>query len=599
MFWGRGALAKTDAKRSNKLQHKSQEISALAEQNRHLLHRIHCLNNINAFSQNAAKPGPVRNVLLDAVSTALEISHSAKGSIQLCNPDKTELTVVVAEGKGSDKLIGQTTPICGNPSVAGYVATTGETVVVIKNTDWSDLPRQGSDRYTSRSFLTVPMVVDGETVGVLSVTEPTGNDSYDPVDAKYLFDLAEIVGSAVTTHREQQEVKAFNAELRRQLEHALAELDGVEDRLSGLKTYSETIIQNTSLGLLIFNDNLDILFANQRATAMLNINTGGAKTSCLSSSIRIATPENWAETLTSAVRHGRSVELYPVVVEGNENESPQLLRLLASPVRNDAGEPVASILAIEDATTQAMQQREQVISERHVATGKLVSRVAHELNNPLDGILRFVNLSIQCCPEDTRVRDYLKESKKGLERMVALIADLLVFSRKKPNPKQDSEDCNELIREAVKSMSLRAADTNVQVRLDLSPQLPAFRCGSLYQVFTNLLKNALDALPHGGQIEIQSQLDGNELVISFTDNGIGIPANLIDRIFDPFFTTKESHKGTGLGLAICHDIVATLNGRINVESTENVGSTFSVHVSPANVHTHLSQDFGTPPGGVL
>ena len=126
----------------------------------------------------------------------------------------------------------------------------------------------------------------------------------------------------------------------------------------------------------------------------------------------------------------------------------------------------------------------------------------------------------------------------------------------------------------------------VEVQLDLDPALPSTRGngGRLQQVFVNLLLNARDAMPKGGQIDVKTFREDSQLVVEVKDNGGGIPRENIKQIYDPFFTTKEVGKGTGLGLSVSYGIIQEHSGRINVKSHVGEGTTFTLHFPIKRVH---------------
>jgi len=222
--------------------------------------------------------------------------------------------------------------------------------------------------------------------------------------------------------------------------------------------------------------------------------------------------------------------------------------------------------------------------ERLATLGKLASKVAHELNNPMDGILRYINLTIRIAEKENleKAREYLMHCRQGLMRMVQIVSELLEFSR---NTYISSErvKIEQLIEDAIKTMEKKAETSGVQILSSYTPGTPKIISGNLFQVFCNLIKNALDAMPDGGQLNISTRLaTDNTIVIEFRDTGVGFSPADAKVIFQPFFTTKDRGKGTGLGLAICKDIIERYNGQITAESAQNGGSKFTVYLPAAH-----------------
>lgn len=257
--------------------------------------------------------------------------------------------------------------------------------------------------------------------------------------------------------------------------------------------------------------------------------------------------------------------------------SPRRLNLTISAVRETSGgKVVGGLLAVEDVTRlrQVEQQLEEL--ERLAGSGRLVARVAHELNNPLDGILRYVNLAMRVLESGPpKALEYLQESRKGLMRMMQITADLLAYSRASRDESRDHQ-VNRVVEEAVRSMQERASELGVVITASYRDEgMPSMRGTRLYQVCCNLIKNALDAMPSGGMLTINTGVVGGEVVLRLEDTGPGLPDNAQD-IFEPFYSTKPSAEGTGLGLTICRELVERLGGTINAANREQGGAVFTV-----------------------
>ncbi|MBN1766186.1 MAG: GHKL domain-containing protein [Sedimentisphaerales bacterium] len=258
----------------------------------------------------------------------------------------------------------------------------------------------------------------------------------------------------------------------------------------------------------------------------------------------------------------------------------RVLHLICTPLTDEiSGEQMGGILLIEDVTTMVMMESDLASHERLAAMGKLSARVAHELNNPMDGILRYINLAIrlaeneghnQCC-------QYLQEARKGLQRMIKIISELLEFSRSTYSALEEV-DINKIMEDAIKTMESQGLRTRIQIERQYTRDLPNVRSGNLFQVFCNLIKNAFDAMSQGGTLTIKTGRDENNLLMEFSDTGSGLSREVQDKLFEPFFTTKDTGKGTGLGLAICKDIIERYNGQIFACNRPQGGATFTISI---------------------
>jgi signal transduction histidine kinase len=209
-------------------------------------------------------------------------------------------------------------------------------------------------------------------------------------------------------------------------------------------------------------------------------------------------------------------------------------------------------------------------SQRLAMIGKLAAGVAHELNSPLDGVLRFVKLSLSNLDEDSDVRPWLEESVKGLDRMASIIRSLLTFSRNVVLEHEEA-DLGELLSESIRNLRVGLGDRNVKLATGEVPPGTGVPKG-LIQVFTNILKNAIDASPEGGTVHTSVSCADGHIIVRIRDEGPGIPESVQSRVFEPFFTTKEAGKGTGLGLPICARIMERFNGTIEIGAVPEGGT---------------------------
>ncbi len=274
------------------------------------------------------------------------------------------------------------------------------------------------------------------------------------------------------------------------------------------------------------------------------------------------------------------------------HSSAVLATLRCSPLREDpardsnlAPAVTGVVILIEKQAKQQDVEEKLEVSKRLTLLGKLATRVAHELNNPLDGILRYINLSIRLADDapDAKLKSYLAESHTGLMRMMQIIGDLLEFART-TDGKFDQMNINEVVEQAIKSTASAAGDNGVVVAADFQSQdMPSVSGSRLYQVCCNLFKNAIDAMPAGGRLSITTGLVDDHVVIRVADTGAGLPKE-VERIFEPFFTTKEPGKGTGLGLAICKDFIEDMQGTITAAPGEDGGALFKVRLPVSGFH---------------
>jgi signal transduction histidine kinase len=345
--------------------------------------------------------------------------------------------------------------------------------------------------------------------------------------------------------------------------------------------HSRLIVQSLPIGVIAFNTDLKIIQVNPQAEKLIEV------CDTIDKSLAKGTDEKiwlgWTEQLQSAISKGK-ISRYDDVVYASKGKT-KLLRIICTPLKYAKPEKNLGALAlIEDVTEKVNTQRQSAHTERLAAVGKLASKVAHELNDPLDGILRYVNLTMRIIEKENleKPKEYLAQCRKGLMRMVQIVSELLEYSRSTYIPLEYTS-IEQIIEDAVKTMVSKAEASNVRILRNYTSGLPQIRSGNLFQVFCNLIKNAMDAMQDGGELRISTSLAAhNTITAEFRDTGAGLPVENIENIFEPFFTTKDKGKGTGLGLAICRDIIESYNGRITAENSSEGGSILTVYLPVGN-----------------
>ena len=237
--------------------------------------------------------------------------------------------------------------------------------------------------------------------------------------------------------------------------------------------------------------------------------------------------------------------------------------------------------------TEAKRLQQQLSQQEKLASiGLLAGGVAHEINNPLGGILIFSQMLLREIAKDSPHYQDVVEIEAATQRCKAIVESLLDFARQNPGPgkknKADDVDVLDAIRTAMRfgKVGIKAG-ANVDVTDEFSgDHTVKVDRNRLIQLFLNLIQNALQAMPDGGTLVIRARRvkgkDGPIGRYEVEDTGVGIAPEHLGKIFDPFFTTKDPGDGTGLGLALCYGIVQELHGVMRVDSTINVGTRFTI-----------------------
>jgi signal transduction histidine kinase len=239
-----------------------------------------------------------------------------------------------------------------------------------------------------------------------------------------------------------------------------------------------------------------------------------------------------------------------------------------------------------NASLQKLQtaQRQLIQVAKLGAIGELAASVAHELNNPLAGILVYTKLLEKKMKNESFNKDEalanLEEIESATNYCSDIIRGLLDFARQS-TPVMRPITISRIIDKAISLAGHQAKNKKVEIIREEYPSLPLVTgdFNQILQVMVNLLVNAVQSMGEDGKLTISTGIDGEDCVkISFQDTGCGISAENLDRLFTPFFTTKQDVKGVGLGLAVSHGIIERHGGRIEVESRESEGSTFTIYL---------------------
>jgi two-component system NtrC family sensor kinase len=241
---------------------------------------------------------------------------------------------------------------------------------------------------------------------------------------------------------------------------------------------------------------------------------------------------------------------------------------------------MADSLKTRDEKLKETTKEQLMRSEKLASIGRLAAGVAHEINNPLTGILTFSHLLLKKKSSDDPEREKLETIINETTRCRAIVKGLLDFARQ-TKPEKKFADLNEIIEYSLSLVERHASFHDIKMIRELSPSLPRARVdvNQIQQVFMNIIINAQEAMPEGGTLTIKSSITENGFIeIRFIDTGCGVPEENMDKLFDPFFTTKHEGKGTGLGLAVSYGIIEGHQGNIEIQSKLNKGTTVIIRL---------------------
>ncbi|MCS7281026.1 MAG: PAS domain-containing sensor histidine kinase [Desulfobacterota bacterium] len=282
---------------------------------------------------------------------------------------------------------------------------------------------------------------------------------------------------------------------------------------------------------------------------------------------------------------GEPFELHDFPFTNYKGTRGQFLHFRGVPIRDKDGNVECLLCIIEETTEKVMAKLQSIQDAKMSVIGRLMTAVAHELNNPLATICANSELACELFEEMKKRRnkemdeiyECLEVIQKEAFRCKRIIRDMLNLTKKESFEFKEI-DVGICIKEVL--ADYRQKQPNVEIRVRLERKLPPILgdFNALKQCLSNLIQNAFDAVEtkEKGIIKIQAHRDDGHVVVEIEDNGVGIHEALLDRIFEPFFSTKNDGRGIGLGLTLCHEFVKRMGGRVEVRSTLGKGSCFKV-----------------------
>ena len=376
--------------------------------------------------------------------------------------------------------------------------------------------------------------------------------------------------------KEQQEkatetgfiINAFH-EVTKQLKDKEKELERLkqlaEQRAENIESTNENILQCVTSGVITFNKDCNLATINRAAEEMLAMERALV--------LRKSCRELFGDTeITRAVHETFGKKTPSARMESTlERPAGKLWLGFNTAILTDRhGSALGVILSFSDLTEVKRLQEQMELRERLTALGEMSAGIAHELRNPMAVISGYLNLLSKRA--DPSAQTVIKDITAEINSMNRIIGDLLTFARP-ASLNRVNVNIKDMIEGCLSSvMQATGADSRITTSMKVDDITVSLDEVLMRQAFTNLIQNAIDAMPEKGTIEIETR-QGKELKVIVRDTGVGIPRENLKKIFLPFYTTKDS--GVGLGLALVHKIILSHEGRIDVNSTEGRGTVFT------------------------
>jgi two-component system sensor histidine kinase HydH len=341
--------------------------------------------------------------------------------------------------------------------------------------------------------------------------------------------------------------------------------------LSRIKAFSDNVVENLPIGLIALDHQGKIASFNNSAEPILQLS---ARQIIGEEASRVIPAELLEEINNSKNRD----EVIEKEIECNTAEGKIVpLEIGVSSLKDENDVFLGHILLFKDLTEVRALRKEVARSQRLASVGRLAAGVAHEIRNPLSSIKGFATYFKERYPDKPDDQQTANIMIQEVDRLNRVVGQLLEFARPiSVKPRRISLQA--LLKDSIKLIEDRAAEKNISIRTQYAAQVDEAwgDPDRINQILLNLYLNAMDAMESGGQLKVglSSDSNGRQFIVTVSDTGCGIAAENLSQIFDPYFTTKSS--GTGLGLAIAHNAIEAMGGRIQVESTREIGTTFTV-----------------------
>jgi len=342
-------------------------------------------------------------------------------------------------------------------------------------------------------------------------------------------------------------------------------------------------IDNASDGIVFTGMKGDILYFNNSACRIFGYSSAEMRKMNISTFSATSADRKILEESM-----GEKREFFGEIMGLRKNRETFPAILSVSIVNDDKGDPISRMGVFRDTTErkQAEEREKQLQQELNLANrlatvGEMAAGIAHEINNPLTGVVGFSDLLLKKdLPED--IRKDVDIIHEGARRIADITQRMLSFARQH-KPERTSVNINEIIEATLAMRAYEMESSNIKVTTELATDIPLTfaDAGQLQQVFLNIILNAemeMNLVYGKGNLLVKTERIDNTIKVSFEDDGSGIPKKNIDRLFDPFFTTRDPDKGTGLGLSICYTIVTQHGGKIYARSRLGKGATFFVEL---------------------
>jgi PAS domain S-box-containing protein len=519
------------------------ENARLQEQNKKKIKQLLTLQEI---SRKISSTFNLEKLFKVIIASALKLTKASSCTLFLMDDEGKHL--MLASSNVSERIDREQFRLKDGKGIVGWVANNGLPILI------KDV--REDERYLEMlpgvvSQLAVPLISEKRVLGVLSVDSPY-KAAFSENDLKLLIIFAGHAASLIRNVRLYGQVMTE-------------------------KNFRENILESSPNSMITINLKKEISSINKRTEKIF----GMKRKEVLGRKVAEVFEDDIVRIIDLAI-DSHSVVSRKEVHRMSGNGNADTLGLTSSLLRNHQGNLIGAMLIVRDLTEE--KKTEELIRriDRLTSLGQLSAGIAHEIRNPLASINFNVQLlAKKLAAADDNARSLIDDTREGIDRIRILVKGMLDFAKPSlPCLKKDS--IVRVLKDTISLMDSQLKKKKVMVKLGILDDIPdvVIDAHQIQQVFVNLLLNGMEAMPEGGRITIGGRIEKghgklcDQAVLQFTDHGVGISRDNLNKIFNPFFTTKT--EGTGLGLSIVHKILEQHNALVEVFSEEGKGTTFTL-----------------------
>jgi PAS domain S-box-containing protein len=505
----------------------------LQQANSTLTKQLREQETLTAIGQAITSHLDIDAVLGQVIEAAVNLTGAEEGSLLLLDEQTGELTMRAA--KNFDDNFVRTFRLSTSDSLAGYVVRSGQPYLLDESS-----PQKIKTTYLVHSLFYVPLRLRGRVIGVLGVDNRRKRRNFSPHEQRLLLTLADYAAIAV------ENARLYSA--------SVAERNKLD-----------TILRETEDGVIVINPEKLVVLMNATAKSAFGVNGTEVVGRPLSELVQNQDVRELINPQSGRLRSSGRVRRTEVSLDDGRVFNAHLTDI----------EGVGQAVVMQDITH--LKELDRIKSE-------FVATVSHDLRSPLTAILGYAELIGRAGPINDQQTEFIRRVRSSVQAITALISDLLDLGRIETGFDEQKEptEFTGIVRGAVEGLVSRAAEKRIQLDIDLPPALAPVRGNPvrLRQMAANLIDNAIKYTPQGGTVHMRVQEEGDQLIFTVVDTGIGIAPADQPYVFDKFYRTSNVREsgipGTGLGLSIVKGIAEDHGGRVWVESKLGSGSMFVV-----------------------